>query len=233
MGVELQPAYILHTRNYRDTSLLVEFITPDFGRVSGVVRGVRSSGKAAKQKRSLMQPFIPLLISWTGKTDLKTIIHYEPRAASILLEGKRLFSALYVNELSMRLVHHYDENAAVFSLYEWVLKSLSSDQLIDVSLRRFELSLLECLGYGLPLQESANKIVAGKFYLFDAVHSDFKASALEEHAQAINGFKGEELLAIANGDFTPPVRKAAKRLCRIALRSHLGDKPLKSRELFS
>jgi DNA repair protein RecO (recombination protein O) len=233
MGVELQPAYILHTRNYRDTSLLVEFITPDFGRVSGVVRGVRSSGKAARQKRGLMQPFIPLLISWTGKTDLKTIIHYEPRATSVQLEGKRLFSALYVNELSMRLVHHYDENAAVFSLYEWVLKSLASDPLIDVSLRRFELSLLECLGYGLPLGESGNKIVAEKLYLFDAAHSDFKESKEERYAGAVNGFKGEELIAIASGEFTPPIRKVAKRLCRIALRSHLGDKPLKSRELFS
>jgi DNA repair protein RecO (recombination protein O) len=233
MGVELQPAYILHTRNYRDTSLLVEFITPDFGRVSGVVRGVRSNGKAARQKRGLMQPFIPLLISWTGRTDLKTITHYEPRATSIRLEGKRLFSGLYVNELSMRLVHHYDENEAVFSLYEWVLKSLVSDQLIDVSLRRFELSLLECLGYGLPLEASANNIVKEKFYLFDAIHSDFKESKEEHYAGAANGFKGAELIAIADGEFTPPIRKAAKRLCRIALRSHLGDKPLKSRELFS
>ena len=234
MQVELQPAYLLHTRNYRDTSMLVSFLTPNYGLVSGVVKGVRSTGKAAKLKRSSLQLFQKLLISWRGKSDLKSITQFESCHQYGQLTEKRLFSGLYVNELLIRLLQPYDENVTLYALYETTLKGLLGDRLIEVVLRQFELKLLELLGYGIQFDTeliTGSSIQPSQYYQF---YSDqgFVIWLGEGVSTPINVFSGRDILAIAQGEYTDSARQAAKRLCRLALRSHLGDKPLRSRELF-
>lgn len=234
MRVESQAAYILHTRHYRDSSLLVEFLTLDYGRVSAVVRGVRSATKSARQRRSLMQPLIPLLISWTGKSELKTLGQFESTALPHALLGPRLFSAIYVNELLARLLPHSDNNPELYVLYQSVLEDLLQQECIDVVLRRFELQLLNDLGYGIDLTmevHSGRPIESGQYYRFDAGQGFSRTVADERAMNSL--FRGEDLLAIAQGAFSPQVRHAAKRLCRRALAQQLGAKPLKSRELFA
>lgn len=232
-SINLQPAYILHTRNYRDSSLLIEALTRDFGRVSAVLRGAKSGGKAAQQKRGLVQLFVPLLISLQGKTDLKTLTHLEAEKKTIVLEGKQLFSAMYVNELLTRLLQHYQPQSGLFTLYQWVLESLQATDFIDVVLRRFELQLLELLGYGLSLDtdvSTGEPIKAGVIYNFFPEYGlqETNVNTVEANCQ----FRGEDLLALQNNDFNLDVRRASKRLCRLALQPHIGTKPLKSRELF-
>jgi DNA repair protein RecO (recombination protein O) len=235
--IDLQAAYVLHTRPYRDSSLLIELITPDNGRVSGVVRGVRSAGKAAKQKRSMMQPFVPLVVSWFGNGDLKTITNFETRGAALPLKGRQLFSAIYVNELMTRLLSHYDEQEGVYHLYCWVLEALMTQQAIDISLRQFELRLLSLLGYGVDLFNEMNTgepITAGSAYLLEPEQgfSAVTAAAVVTKQQEHRVFHGEDLLAIGQEAFDPHIRRVAKRLCRLVLEPYLGGKPLKSRELF-
>jgi DNA repair protein RecO (recombination protein O) len=235
MRIELQSAYILHTRNYRDSSLIVDFITAEFGRVSGVVKGVRASSKSAKQRRSLCQPFVPLVISWSGKTDLKTVIHIEGRSAPIPLQGSRLFSGLYVNELLTRLLQPQDHHPELYTLYEWVIKGLCDASLIDVVLRRFEFRLLEELGYGLDLIsdfESGEIISAEQNYRFNTSGGFVVAQDSLGVVNVKGLYRGADLLAIAEGKFTETARRAAKQLCRQALAVQLGSKPLRSRELF-
>ncbi|ARN75359.1 DNA repair protein RecO [Oceanicoccus sagamiensis] len=234
MRIESQPAYILHTRNYRDSSLIVDFLTPDYGRVSGVVKGVRSNSKSAKQRRSILQPFVSLLISWSGKSELKTITQFESRGVPIALQGKQLFSGLYVNELLSRLLQADEQHSEIYTLYEWVSKSLLDNATIDVVLRHFELSLLSELGYGFDLSadsESGAALKADQQYRF---YPDRGFVLLEPNGPiTASVFRGEDILAIASGDFNEPARRAAKLLCRQALQAHLGNKPLRSRELFS
>ena len=234
MRIESQPAYILHTRNYRDSSLIVDFLTPDYGRVSGVVKGVRSNGKSAKQRRSILQPFVSLLISWSGKSELKTITQFESRSVPIALQGKRLFSGLYVNELLSRLLQADEQHSEIYTLYEWVSNSLLDSSTIDVVLRKFELSLLSELGYGFDLSadvDSGKALMADQHYRF---YPDRGFVLLDSGSPvAATIFKGEDILAIASGEFTQQSRRAAKLLCRQALQPHLGSKPLRSRELFS
>jgi DNA repair protein RecO (recombination protein O) len=236
MRIESQPAYILHTRNFRDSSLIVDFLTADFGRVSGVVKGVRAATKSAKQRRGLSQPFVPLLISWSGKSDLKTIIQMEPRSASLQLQGTRLFSALYVNELLSRLLQRDEQQTAIYTLYEWVTRRLVGDGEIDVVLRQFELQLMEYLGYGLDFTreaESSDAIISDRHYIYRAGEGFFPIDNIRMGAAPENTvFCGEDLLAISIGKFTDNSRHVAKLICRQALGVHLGRKPLKSRELF-
>lgn len=240
MRVDNQAAFVLHSRDYRDSSLLVEFLTISQGRVSAVVKGVRGKGKTARQRRGIMQPFVPLLISWSGKTDLKQILHFEATGTPLVLAGQRLFSGFYVNELLVRLLQHYDESPAWFALYQQVMAGLQSQQAADIVLRRFELALLQELGYGLDLSTDAGDgrpLEAGKVYRFDAELGLLNTDAGDPAARvsaplAPDQFRGEDLLALAQGEFSDAARRSAKRLCRLALLPHLGGKPLKSRELF-
>lgn len=232
--VELQPAYILHTRPYRNTSMLVDLLTPVYGRVSGVAKGVRGASKAAKQKRASFQPFTPLLVSWSGKSELKSIIHFETERTPLQLTGKKLFSALYINELLCRLLQQHEESQQLFVLYQLALQQLVAEETIDIVLRRFELALLACLGYGIELgidSETGAAIVADRDYRYDADQGFRLFSAVAEPL-AGEIFAGADLLALAQADYTPQVRQMAKRLCRLALGFHLGGKPLKSRDLF-
>jgi DNA repair protein RecO (recombination protein O) len=229
--VESQPAYILHSRNFRDTSLIIECLTADHGRVSAVLKGVRANSKSAKQRRSSTQPFTALLVSWSGKTELKTITAIETRGMPIPLQGMQLFSALYVNELLSRLLLPAEPHSDVFTLYQWTLNNLLSDPLTDVVLRRFELQLLEYLGYGIDFKldfSNAEPISSGQVYSY---HPE-RGFTLATGAQSNAVYRGEDLLAIAEGDFNPLARRSAKRLCREALRVQLGSKPLNSRQLF-
>ena len=106
MRVSLQAAFVIHRRNYRDTSLIVELFTPDYGRISAVARGARSGRSRGGNRAALLQPLTPLLCSWSGRSELKTLTGCEAQGPVFSLQGERLYSALYVNELISRLLHH-------------------------------------------------------------------------------------------------------------------------------
>lgn len=219
--VQLQPCYVLHTRAYRDTSLLVEALTRDHGRVSLVARGVRS---AKSKQRGLLQAFSPLLISWTGKGDLHALTQVENNGAVSLLAGERLFSALYINELLMRLLHRYDPCPSIYDAYAELVEALAVTVNEQKILRIFEKKLLAELGYAFSFDE----IEANDFYLFDHAHGFTKI----QH-EAAGCFLGKNLLAFSQEDFTQEeTLVTAKRLMRLAFAPLLGVKPLKSRELF-
>lgn len=229
---ELVPAFVLHARDYRDTSLLIEFFTPSFGRISAVAKGARRLQRGTSQ-RAILQPLQPLLIAWSGRSELKSLRTAEVRAPMIPLRGHALFSAFYMNELLCRLLQREDEQMQLFADYETALEQLGGDLPLDITLRRFELCLLEALGYGFSLVhegESGMPVAAERHYHFDPQRGLVPTQKI--HAgQTL--FSGADLLAFARGDFTDSARRSAKLLCRAALHVHLGGKPLQTRSLFS
>ncbi|MCX2981840.1 DNA repair protein RecO [Halieaceae bacterium IMCC14734] len=234
MKVVLQPALVLHTRAWRDTSLLVELFTRDHGRVAVVAKGAKRSGKRSGSGMSaLLQPFTPILCSWSGRSDLKNLTACESRLAAPRLVGKALYCGLYLNEILARLLQPEDANEVLFTLYEQVLQQLAQGAELDLCLREFEYRLLIELGYGFELDvdgESGEPIQSGEHYQF---HPDYglTRAAPAGHARA-SRYGGDDLLRWSAGEFDLPARRCAKRLMREALRQHLGDRPLKSRELF-
>ena len=228
---EHQPAYILHTRPYRDTSMLVDFLTPEFGRITAVARGVRSR---KTPKRNLLNPFTRLLISFQGKTDLKLLTHFEAEGAHFALTAKHLFSGFYLNELLERLLPELDAHPEIYKLYEQSLQALSAQQDLEPVLRCFEFQLLHELGYGIDFEvdaKSGDAISAQVNYCLDPSQGVYFAHAdVPLHFQ----FCGAHINAIAQCDFSlPEVKQTAKRISRILLKPLLGSKPLMSRELFS
>jgi len=184
-----------------------------------------------------MQPFVSLVISWSGNTDLKTITHYDSYSPSLVLKGKQLFSAMYVNELLTRLLQHYVENPEIYTLYQWVLHSLVQSDQIEVTLRRFELRLLEYMGYGFDFEtdcETGERILPDQHYRL-TVDRGFSLVPQSSLSNSFSDklFSGQTISRLGNDEYDIDTSRAAKHICRMALRVHLGDKPLKSRELFA
>lgn len=231
MATELQPAYILHTRPYRDTSMLVDFFTPTYGRVTAVARGVRSR---KTPKRNLLNPFTRLLISFQGKTDLKLLTHFEAEGTHFTLSAKHLFSGFYLNELLVRLLPELDSHPDIYALYEQSLYALNAQQDLEPVLRYFEFQLLHELGYGIHFEIDAKTGLE----LSDTSHYCLDTSlgfyAAEFDVPIHHQFSGLHLRAIAAHDFSlAEVKQTAKRISRILLKPLLGTKPLMSRELFN
>jgi DNA repair protein RecO (recombination protein O) len=235
---EPEPAFILHTRPYRETSALVDFFSRHYGRFRAVARGVRG----AKKNSPVLTPYTPLLITWSGKSDLKTVKTMESSGPPILLQGDRLYCGFYLNELLLKLLAEHDTHEKLFDRYLNTLTLLASTGApLESSLRTFEFSLLEDIGYAIVLDsdaETGDSIVPDRWYWFDpSIGFVLKQGVLKPRTKsqtnAANWFLGAELLAIHAEQFHQTnIASAAKRLVRLAFRPHIGDSPLRSRALF-
>lgn len=233
--VNLQPGYVLHTQPYQNTSLLVDFFFADYGRVRAIAKGVR---RPKSRNKALLQPFQPLLVSLAGRSELKTLVSIESSISAIGITGRRLFSGLYVNELLTRLLIFNESSPELYRNYQQTLVELSGSTCLQTILRRFELNLLECLGYEVNLLHdcySIEPIEDQAIYLFHPEHGFEKFSASADIGiYHVRLFRGVEIRALREGQLhDKAIAHAARRLTRMALQVHLGDKPLASRDLFS
>jgi len=234
--IENQPAWLLHSRPFRDTSLLLDFLTLDHGRVGVIARGARG---AKSRTRALLQPFQPLSVSLYGTGELLNLRQVEAQGAALPLAGERLFAALYVNELLARLLGGHESETSLFGLYGQVLEELYGTAPLEPVLRSFELKLLDVLGYGLQFgHEAASQepVLAGRWYYLGEDSSFVQQMYIADRDPVPSGqllFPGDELHRIAVGDFSADsTRRIAKRLLRQVLQQHLSGRPLTSRLLF-
>lgn len=233
--VYLQPAYILHKQPYQNSSLLVDFFCLDYGRVRAVARGAR---RPKSRHRALLQEFQPLLVSFTGKGEVKTVASVEAGAAPCNLSGERLFSGLYLNELITRLLMSHVEHAELYLHYEATLAGLRGEQDLNRVLRSFELGLLDELGYGLNLDQDCvtrEAILPGEYYLFVPEHGFERLSGPSGTETGVgNVFLGSHIIDLHKLDFGGSDSAiAGKKIIRLALQVHLNGRPLHSRNLFA
>lgn len=228
--IELEPAFVLHTRPYRETSLIVEAFGRDTGRVGLIAKGAR---RPRSGLRGALQPFRPLLLSWSGRGELGVLAAAEPDGFVRTLAGQALFSGLYMNELLMRLTHRHDPHPELFHFYREAVDSLGSGRPTEAVLRIFEKHVLESIGYGLVLDReigSGEPIEAGAVYRYEMELGPTDASSGTPGGVSVTG---ATLLALASEDLdTDRALEEAKRLMRAVLRRYLGDKPLATRTLF-
>ena len=98
---ENQPIYILHSYPFKETSLIVEILSKDFGRIALVAKGAR---RPKSSLRGMLLPFQSLHATWSGLQDLKTLHNVDWSNAFLAIEGDALVCGFYLNELIMRLV---------------------------------------------------------------------------------------------------------------------------------
>lgn len=226
---DLLDGFVLHSRPYRETSALVDLFCEQEGKVSVVARGVRGKKNT---KKSLLQLFQPLQFTMSGKGELKNLGHIEAYGGAYKLSGDALFSAMYLNELLNRLLQKEFPYPEIYRLYCMTLDNLTAHA-IEPLLREFEFGLLNALGYGIDFTaewQQHNAIETAYYYAYVPEHGWQQLDNNHHHGQC---FHGADLLAIAELNWQPASLLAAKKITRMALHPLLGNKPLKSRELFS
>lgn len=236
--IDCQTAYLLHSRPYRNTSLIIDVFSRDYGRVGLVARGARS---ARSRWAAVLMPFRRVILSWQGRGELKTVTMAESDDAPCWLQGDTLISGLYGNELLLRLLHRDDPHPGLLEHYEHLLYALRQAQssaqgglnVLEPVLRRFEKYLLQELGYGLLLEYDARNgepVVADRRYVY---HPDEGPVLCQQANTSAFIISGSTLLALAHDAALDPLgRREAKQLMRLALRQHLGERPLHSRRLY-
>ena len=225
--VLLERGFVLHQRPYLDSSQLLECMTAAHGRVGLVARGSRRAGS---RQRALLQPFVPLKLSWIRRGDLGRLIQVEPEAASYVLEGQRLMAGFYANELLLRLTARGDPNAEVFSCYSRCLTELAGATNLARTLRLFELDLLGALGYWLELtgdSSTGEPLREDTRYVYELEQG---LRRVEKADADTDSYAGRDLLSLRDRklDDESSVRTAQRLLGRV-LREHLGERPLQSR----
>ena len=226
--IQLEPAYILHSRSFRETSLIVEAFTREHGRVAVVARGVKSP---RSRWRNALQPFRPLLLSWNQKNDLGTLTAADQVASPPALQGQALYCGLYLNELLMRLLHRGDPHAEVFERYRHLLSELASEAPPQPLLRVFEKHLLEAIGYAMLLDreyEGGAEIQPDRWYDYRP-----QCGPVAVSAPGRNRVSGAALLALHAETLQTENLPELRMLMRGVIGYHLGDKPLASLSLFS
>lgn len=238
--IDLQPAFLLHRRPYRDSSHLLECFSRDFGRQGLVARGSRR-GKSALG--AVLQPFQAILISWGGRGDLGTLFAAELGFAAESggsgppLTGQGLWCGYYLNELLLRLCQRGEAYPRLFAVYRQTLDALREQSPQSPALRAFEKKLLGELGYEPLLDRDVQsgepvRREASYHYLFGQGPVLTTASGF---ARIPGGLRvsGATLLAIQREEFADPhTRKEAQGLLQALLRPHLGNKPLQSRAIY-
>jgi DNA repair protein RecO (recombination protein O) len=220
-AVHLQPAYILHAKKFRESSTILDVLTEDFGRVALLAKGAR---KPKAQTAALLQPFIPLCVSFAGRGELKTLTHIEALQPYEPLQGIAVYCGFYINELLQHFLYKNDPHAEVFLGYNRCLLGLSGKHPVEQALRTFEIELLLHTGYGLQLDCAADTgapISADKRYGFFADRGAYEDGS--------GPFSGKTLLSVQANDLAGADMAEAKKLMRLAIDHHLSGKPLKSR----
>ncbi len=230
MRTELEPAFVLHRRPYRDTSLIVEALSQGHGRVGVVARGARRPARGRAQ--TAVEPFQPLLLSWSARGELGTLTGVDQQRRYPPLEAVHLYSGIYMNEVTMRLLARGDAVPELFDAYSRVLSALAERQPVEPLLRIYEKYLLKAAGYGMQLTHAADTgdaIEPEREYYYLADTGALSAPA----GPAALAVSGATLLALDEEvlDSTDTL-KQSKQLMRFVLQPHLGSRPLRSRELF-
>ena len=231
-----EPGFILHTYPFKETSVVAEVFTRSHGRVALIARGAR---RPASALRGLMQPFTPLLLSWFGKSELKTLHAAEWQGGLVAPQGRALMCGFYLNELLLRLLARGDAHELLYDRYIATLDLLAGeaggtdyDRATDFEriLRRFEKNLLSEIGYGATFDvdaDSGSPIQAEARYVFQP-----ERGALRSVGQPGCPISGQTLIDLAADRFERQTTLTeAKALMRALINHTLGAKPLYTRQL--
>jgi len=225
MRIEQQPAYVLHARPYRETSLLLECLTREHGRLGVIARGVR--GEKARLRRAQLEPFQSVAMDLLLRGELATLTAVEPVGVPLRMIGDAALASLYLNELVVRLTERQDPFPGLFDVYAKTLVRLATGEPLAWTLRRFERDLLEAIGYGLQLEydsESGEPLESDGHYRYLVDQGAVRSVA--SHAKVM---RGSDLLALQQDQMPDNAGlRALRDLMREIIRFHLGGGELRA-----
>jgi DNA repair protein RecO (recombination protein O) len=228
---EAEPAYLLHSYPFKETSLVVEAFSRNFGRVGLVAKGARRPGSAL---RGVLMAFQPLLLYWSGRSELHLLQRAEWQSGRPQMAGIALICGFYLNELVLKLTRRDDPHVEIYDAYEDALAGLRTERSHGAVLRRFERRMLAGLGYGLALTRDAGDqpIDAAASYVYLPESGAQRPSAVREPGDGPPLVSGKTLLDMARDDYSDPVTaQESKAVMRSVINHHLGGQVLHTRQL--
>ncbi|MGB9990925.1 DNA repair protein RecO [Pseudoduganella rhizocola] len=224
-----QPAFVLHSYPYKETSLIVELLTRDFGRVALIAKGAK---RPHSQLRGVLQTFQPLSVSWTGKNELRTLTDADWVGGMLPLEKTALLCGFYLNELMVKLLARDDAHPALFDHYVSTLNQLAHAEPAPIVLRKFETALLKETGVAADLTRctaTRTKVLADVQYV---VEPERGPRPEREDDDFIPRVSGKTLLDMEREDYQDAITQTqSKQLMRFLLAHHLGGAPLNTRQI--
>jgi len=225
MLIEQQPAYVLHSRPYRETSLLIECLTRDHGRLGVVARGVRS--QRGRLQRAQLEPFQQLVLDLHMRGELASLRGAESIGTPLHFSGDASLAGLYLNELVVRLTERQDPHPQLFDAYAQTLARLAQGEALAWHLRRFERDLLAALGYAMQVDieaDTGEPLQPDALYAYQAEHGAVRCHPNDPHA-----VRGSHLLAL-HDDRMPDAQglHALRGMMRELIRFHLGGVELRA-----
>ncbi len=228
--VDLEPAFVLHARSWRETSLLVEVFSQCHGRLGMIARGAK---RPKSKMRGLLQPFVPLLLSWRSRGELATLTGAEAKGVVLPPAGSDLVIGFYLNELVLRFLHRHDPEPTLFDHYRAALDAISRGNNPEPVLRIFEKRLLQATGYALELERETRSGLAiepGARYRYT---TDAGPEPWSDGADTGVCVSGATLLALAREDLADcRALGEARRLLRSIIDAHCGGRGFASRSLW-
>jgi DNA repair protein RecO (recombination protein O) len=224
-----QPAFVLHSYPYRETSLVIDVFSRDHGRLALVAKGAKRPHSAL---RGVLQTFQPLGLSWTGKGEVRTLTTAEWVGGMLPLAGDALLCGFYVNELLVKFCAREDAHPVLFNHYVLTLSRLAHGEPALAVLRSFERVLLKETGYAMALDKTVARqpVLAERKYVFDPERGVREAS--DELPSQWPVIAGQTLLDMERDDYTRPQTAAqSKTLMRFLLNVYLGGTPLATRQI--
>jgi DNA repair protein RecO (recombination protein O) len=224
----LEPAWLLHHRAWSDTSRIVDLMTRGHGRVTLFAHGAR---RPKSPQRAFLRPFVPMLVSWSGRADGGTLTGVEAGGAAPALAPARLISAFYLNELLLKLLPKEDCHEALYDAYGGALADLATGD-EQRALRAFERVLLDELGYGLDLgreAENQRPVECDRYYHFEPGRG---VLAVREGVSGPDIHAGRAVLAVARGELgAADAQRAARGIFGAAIAHCLEGRGLASRDV--
>jgi len=228
--ITMQPAFVLHSYPYRETSLIIDVLSRDHGRLALIAKGAKRPYSAL---RGVLQTFQPLTLSWSGKSEMRTLTGAEWVGGMLPLAGDALLSGFYANELLVKFCAREDPYPQLFNHYVVTLTRLAHGEPPAQVLRSFERVLLRETGYALALSRTAARqaVVADCQYVFDPERG---VRAADEEGVSAHWpvLMGQTLLDMESDDYhRPQTLTQSKMLMRFLLNIYLGGAPLATRQI--
>ena len=225
MRVELEPAYVLHTRAYRETSMIVYALTEQYGVVHMVSRGARKKGS------NNLQPFTKMYLSWSGRGELVSLTKIEHEHSRYTNNFRAQVQCFYLHELILKLIPKLSPEPELFDLYEYTLDSMINNPADEHVLRNFEMRLLGIMGHPLQLKYdymNDKEIDAQLLYRYDP---DLGPTIITSQQKQWNVLMGDLLIHLSDNDLSENILPGAKVFLRGLVKHYLQGKPLMTRRL--
>jgi DNA repair protein RecO (recombination protein O) len=223
-----QPAFVLHSYPYKETSLIIDVFTRQYGRIALVAKGAK---RPHSQLRGALQTFQPLTISWSGKSELQTLTAAEWVGGMPPLEKNALLCGFYMNEIIIKLLQRDDPQPLLFDEYVTTMNQLAHVEPVPIVLRKFEMNLLKMAGVLNDLSfcvQQRRRVSPALLYIVDPESGTRPAQENEAGIKV----HGKTLIDMQSADYSDATTQSqSKLLMRALLAHHLHGSPVHTRQI--